>query len=334
MSELLRPALRLPRQSSFRWRRCRPTVEIVIGGDQQAAGSPGLKTIHMTPDTQGTSNMTYPKFQHWVPNFYLKKFASKPTLNTKTPKVFVIDKTGEMVSARLMSTKKICGKGYLNSPVTEDGNRDFSLEMYFSKIESDAASYWDEISEGTFPFDEHSHRRRLSEFIAALHLRNKFISDAIVETMRLRDLLFGGPKHATENGENTEIRPFEKELDPTDPGRFFAQSTKRDLPRVTTIFSNYEWALVRFDEEIITSDRPVTFETPGSRPGGPGNKTASAVVPISPVSALLMFPPQKEHANAPTRVGDVSNQSAAINSLVYRKAARFVLSRSGTVSHI
>ena len=277
--------------------------------------------------------MNSPKFQHWVPNFYLKKFASESTHDKKSPKIFVIDKTGTMESPRLMSTKRICGKRYLNSPVTKKGNRDFSLETYFSEIESDAASYWNEVGEGTFPFDEHTQRHRLSEFIAALHLRNKFVSDAIAEAMRLRDLLFGGPKRTSKTGDAAEIMPFDKEPDPTDPGRFFAQSTKRDIPRITRIFSNYDWALVRFDEEIVTSDRPVTFETPGSRPGGPGNKIASAVVPISPDAALLMFPTKNGKPEA-TKIGDVSNESAALNSLVYRKAERFVLSRSGAANYI
>lgn len=271
--------------------------------------------------------MAIPKFQHWVPAFYLRRFASESTLSTKTPKVFVIDKAGEMESPRLMSTRKICGKRYINSPVTKEGARDPSLETYFSKIETEAACYWDDIAEGIFPFDECSQRNRLSEFLAALHLRNKGVSDTIAEIMRLRDSLFGGPQHTTEDGEKAAIRPFENKLDPTDSGRFFAQSTKQNIPRVTRIFSNYQWALVRFDKEIVTSDRPVTFDTPGTRPSGPGNRTASAVVPISPISALLMFPSTNRKPEA-TKVGGVSDTSTALNSLVYRKAERFVISRS------
>jgi len=233
-----------------------------------------------------------------------------------------------MQSPRLISTKKVCAKQYLNTPVNEKGERDFSLEDYFQKIENEAASYWSDIEATSFPFDDPVSRKKLSEFLAALHLRNKFVSDMYRKLTDSIEQFLNGSSNA-EEGRSRPTDPKDAVIDPIDPDQYFAQSTQRDIPRITEMFFEYHWTIIKLENVLVTSDRPVTFDTPGSRPGGPGNKGATAVVPISPHIALVMDSATGNKES--TKVCAASNISARLNELIIRKADRFVLACSSAL---
>jgi len=114
-----------------------------------------------------------PKVQHWVPRFYLKQFATEETRNSSNPKVWVINKDKNPSEPELVTTRRICGQRFLYTPEGTDGSRDWSLEEYMSRLESNAAEYWGPLSGAQLDLSEPEVRSRVAEFLAALHLRNK-----------------------------------------------------------------------------------------------------------------------------------------------------------------
>ena len=227
-----------------------------------------------------------PKIQHWVPRFYLKHFSTKETRSTPNPKVWVINKEKSLSEPELVTTRRICGQRFLYTPEGNDGSRDWSLEEYFSGLESSAAEYWDALSSVQLDLSEPEVRSRVAEFLAALHLRNKFVFDLYKGIMEKRDALFGGPRPTQQiaREEANDDRP-----DLTNPGKIFAQSTRDGIPRIQKAFVSYRWVILKCEQNVlVTSDVPVTFIDSIPRRSGPGSKDAKAVFPVSPSTLLYM----------------------------------------------
>ncbi len=265
-----------------------------------------------------------PKRQHWVPKFYLKYFATNGTRDSANPKVYVFDKKSEKPKPRLTSTTSICGQRYLYSPQDKDGNRDWAFEEYLGGMENEAAGYWDDLSKGQFDLVDPGNRRKLAEFLAALHLRNKLLFDLCKSIMENRNALFGGPKLAERP---KHLEPHEEASDPTHPGRFFVQSTRNNIPRITQTFLSYHWMTLRCDQNILlTSDAPVTFINSLHRRSGPGSKNAKAIFPISPKSLLYM---ENDSGSSGVVNGEADSKLLGqMNPWIITWAERFVIADS------
>jgi hypothetical protein len=80
--------------------------------------------------------MNQPVNQHWVPQFYLKYFATPDTQQTKNPKTWIFSKDEEDGDPKLTNIRNICAKRFLYSPPDKDGQREWELETRLSDIES------------------------------------------------------------------------------------------------------------------------------------------------------------------------------------------------------
>lgn len=262
-----------------------------------------------------------PKNQHWVPRFYLKHFATPETRGGSNPQVWFIDKTKAHSQPELASTKRICGQNYLYTPVSRGGDRDWSFEEYLSRIEGIAAGYWHELATGRLDLSDFDVRSQVAEFLAALHLRNKLVFDLNKGIMEKRDALFGGP---TLDKTHSATEPDEARPDPTHPGRFFVQSTRRNIPRIKKTFFSYRWTLLACKLPVlVTSDAPVTFINSIRRRSGPGSKNAKAVFPISPSTMLYI---ENSDAGPETMCQEVdADYLEGMNPLIEHFAERFVI---------
>ncbi|QKK02848.1 MAG: DUF4238 domain-containing protein [Pseudomonadota bacterium] len=227
-----------------------------------------------------------PQIQHWVPRFYLKHFATEETRRTPNPKVWVINKSKSPSEPELMTTRRICGQRFLYTPEGTDGSRDWSLEEHLSELESQAAEYWEALSRAQLDLSEPTTRSRVAEFLAALHLRNKFVFDLYKGVMETKIALFGETEltQRVAREKNNDDRP-----DPTHAGRFFAQSTKNNIPSVKESFMSFRWTLLKCEQNVlITSDVPVSFIDSLPQRSGPGAKDPKAIFPVSPSTMLYM----------------------------------------------
>lgn len=265
-----------------------------------------------------------PTQQHWVPKFYLKEFAIPATKTQKSPKVCVIDKSGQISEPREMSVAKLCSKKHLYTPLDQDGDRDMTLEEEFSKMESRAAEYWGAFAAGDFGLICREQKTEVSRFLAAMHLRNKRLFDLYTSLMKNRDELIGGPRTEEADGTQRLTLPFEKDPDPTDPGRFFAQSTRQGIAKITDTLISYGWAVFHTDRDIIlTSDTPVTFFNERGGRAGPGSENAHAIFPITP-SSILYMRSDGRGADKPISLGD-HKTIGFFNNQTMACAERFVI---------
>jgi uncharacterized protein DUF4238 len=62
------------------------------------------------------------KHQHWVPQFYLRYFATKETRDSDQPQVWIFSKDHTDSDETLTNVRNVCGKRYLYSPVQPTGN--------------------------------------------------------------------------------------------------------------------------------------------------------------------------------------------------------------------
>ncbi|MBY6204273.1 DUF4238 domain-containing protein [Halomonas denitrificans] len=270
------------------------------------------------------SKKAAPKQQHWVPKFYLKHFAISQTRGTKSPKVCVIDKSGQIPEPRAMSVNTLCSQKHLYTPFDEEGNRDMSLENEFSAMEAEAADYWPSLADGNFALDDNEEKNKVSDFLAALHLRNKRLFDLQSSLMADRDRLFGGAIATGEDGSKRFIEPFEKTPDPTDPGRFFAESTRQGIARISKRLSSFRWTILRArGDQILTSDIPITFFDDHGKATGPGKNRVNAIFPIAPSSILFLKDKEGQDQVAPK----VDSETLGLfNRFTYENASRFVIS--------
>ncbi|UTF59136.1 DUF4238 domain-containing protein [Gilvimarinus sp. DA14] len=262
-----------------------------------------------------------PTIQHWVPRFYLKQFATEETRGTSNPKVWVINKDDSPSEPELVTTRRICGQRFLYTPEGSDGRRDWSLEEYFSGLESGAAEYWEALSSLQLDLSEPEVRSRVAEFLAALHLRNKFVFDLCKGIMEKRDALFGRPRPIQKiaGEEVNDDRP-----DLTNPGKIFAQSTRDGIPRIKKLFESYRWMILKCEKNVLTtSDVPVTFIDSIPRRSGPGSKDAKAVFPVSPSTLLCMVPREGQPETLCGEVDCAFFQD--VNQAIENYAERFVV---------
>lgn len=194
------------------------------------------------------------KNQHWVPQFYLRQFATEDSVGAKTPKVWVWDKSIQSSLETPVSVRNICGQRYLYSPEDTSGSRDPTLESVLGELEGTAAEVWPYLITGEVDLNNQKIRNFLAKFFSILHLRNVSIYRTIDRAMELRDKLYGTPKpeFLASRGET--------DPDPTHSGRFFVHTMLQNMGKFASQLSQKPWmVLVSEEPRFFTSDRPVVF---------------------------------------------------------------------------
>lgn len=246
--------------------------------------------------------MGKPKRQHWVPQFYLRHFATPETRHSKEPKVWIFSK--HVGDPSLTSIKNVAQRRYLYSPKDADGNRLWELEEKFADTESLLNWIWPVLAEGFIdPHGDESMRRGLALFISLLHLRHP---RRLTETERIHARLVRSydlcPKDDYGNPDVREMevngvwRPFDasgwpryKAANAEDKKQMFVDAIRQNAVHSAELLMKKRWSMVFSEDPVfITTDTPVvllhlTHETFGlSTPG------TIVSFPISPTRVLMM----------------------------------------------
>jgi hypothetical protein len=221
-----------------------------------------------------------PKNQHWVPRFYLRYFSTNDSRTTDVPKAYFWDKSKGREGGPT-SIENLCGQRYLYSPLDKAGNRDWGLESYLDRLETKAGAIWPILNEGFPKLTDPEMRDVLSTFIAVMHIRNVNVYRLIDSTIDLRNKLFGELT-------SEELAARSPDLpDLSDSGRFFADTIRNDVPRITAMISQMRWrVLLTESDAFVTSDRPVVFLHPERR-GGLGVSGGFFLFPFGPRRLLV-----------------------------------------------
>ena len=124
------------------------------------------------------------KHQHWVPQFYLRYFATTESRNSEQPQVWIFSKDPADGDETLTNVRNVCGKRFLYTPVQSDGQRSWDLDERLDELESTLGKVWPALTEGYVSLEDASLRNGLALFVAVMHLRNPEVREEIERVAR------------------------------------------------------------------------------------------------------------------------------------------------------
>jgi hypothetical protein len=288
--------------------------------------------------------MSQPIHHHWVPQFYLRRFATPDTATTKNPKVWIFSKDYDDGDPRLMSIRKICGRRYLYSPIGPDGCREWALESKLAGLESTLTEVWSILATGYVDFSQHeSIRKLLALFIAILYLRHP---DTLKESSELHNEIvrawdqFPKKSDGTPAISNIEMDGNMYDLDigdwetfrnwnRNDDHRFFTGLIERDAIFLAELLLKKRWSVVYADRPaFITTDKPVGKQHQSTKRFGFRTEGTIISFPLSPTRLLVLDNMHKEPADQYYPLDE--NIIGSINLMIWRSSSKFMISPRNT----
>ena len=275
------------------------------------------------------------KHQHWVPQFYLRYFATKETRGSDQPQVWIFSKDHTDGDETLTNVRNVCGKRYLYAPVQPDGQRTWDLDERLSELESTLGEVWPALANGYVSLEDAGLRKGLALFVAVMHLRNPEVRKEVERIHAALVRLFeSGPRQpgaveAVEiNGRNHDVsldgwedyRAWGK----NEHDRFFARMVESEAIHIAKLFTSKRWSIVCADADtFITTDKPVGVQHQTREKAGFGTPGAIVTFPLSPKRLLVMDDMHAEPANQYYPLKD--SNAGAFNLTIWRNGSRFMI---------
>lgn len=282
--------------------------------------------------------MNRPKNQHWVPQFYLRHFATPETRDTDHAKAWVFSKEEAAGDETLASIRSICAKRYLYSPINEKGQRTWDLEAHLSTLEHTLGDLWPSLARDYVDISDSSVRKGVSLFVAATHLRHPDTLNVVegihrslvrfYESMPRRpdgtphvdSVEIGGTIHTLDASQWHRYRAWAK----TDHHRFFAHFVRADAIHLAEILLGKRWSIVAAEHEtFITGDKPVSINHQTKAVFGVKTPGVIVTFPVSPTRLLVMDDMHQEPANQYYALK--ATLGGAYNYHIWRTATRFMI---------
>lgn len=278
------------------------------------------------------------KHQHWVPQFYLRYYATPETRGSKRPQVWIFPKDDSDGGEKLTNVRNVCGQRYLYSPTLEAGGRDWTLDDLLNELESGLALFWPALAEDYVALEDPHLRSGIALFLAVTYLRNPEVR---AQTEKLHSMIVeacdSAPKlsDGTPNIEAIEINGtchpistdgWHKYLSwgKTEHDRFFAHLVRSDATRIAEHLVRKRWSIVFADDDtFITTDKPVGLQHETREKFGIETQGTIITFPISPTRILMLDDMHSEPANQyyPLMEGN----GPAFNVTLWRNARRFLI---------
>ena len=278
------------------------------------------------------------KHQHWVPQFYMRYFATLGTRDTKTPQVWIFSKQHEDGDEELTSVRNVCGKRYLYSPRQLDGTRSWALDDKLSDIEALLGVVWPALATDFVDLGDEQIRKALALFVAITHMRHPDVRHAIEEIHgQLVDFYEAAPKlpDGTPNVDSIEITGRPYKFDTSDwrayrnqgkdgHDRAFGEIVQSETGLMAKHLLTKRWSMLCSERDVlVTSDKPVVLRHPTRERYGYGTKDTIVTFPISPSRLLVLDDVPDEPANQYYPL--VESNIGAINMTTWHGAKRFLI---------
>ena len=278
------------------------------------------------------------KHQHWVPQFYLRYFATPESRGTKAPQVWIFSKHDHDGDEQLTHVRNVCGKRYLYTPVDTDGQRRWDLDDRLGDVETLLAQIWPELAEGYVSLNDDSVRKGLSLFIALMHLRNPAVREEVERIhARIIALYEAAARKAdgTPDVKEVEINGQVRELDSSgwhdyrswgkdDHDRFFAHIVQSEAGRIAKMLLSKRWSVVcSQDDAFIATDKPVSLHHLEREKFGFGTPGVMVTFPLGPKRMLIMDDMHHEPASQYYALKDANAPS--FNLTTWRNGSRFMI---------
>lgn len=282
--------------------------------------------------------MNRAKNQHWVPQFYLRYYATLESRDSKRPKVWIFSKHEVDGDEKLTSVRNVCGQRYLYSPLIETGGRDWSLEDLLNELEAGLGSIWPTLVEHFVALDDPHLRRAVALFVAVTHLRNPEVREQVekmhatlVKIYEDAPTLADGTPDIAGIKINGQYYPVSTQgwrrycaWGKDDHDRFFADMLRSEAMHTAQHLMEKRWSVVIADEDtFITTDNPVGLQHKVREKFGIQTKGTIVTFPLSPRRIIVLDDLHSEPANQyyPLAKG----AGAAFNFMLWRNARRFLI---------
>jgi len=284
--------------------------------------------------------MNPPKRHHWVPQFYLKWFATPESAAGKNPQVNIFHrKTGEPLAT---SVRNIAVEKYLYAPLADNGpgERDFSREIDLAELDDLLSQIWPTLACGFADLSSQPLRKGISLYLATLFLRHPYSFARQRESRNeLIQIIERAPKDRDglpdlewiEIGSDKRRVLFDKTQwhtlknnDYNNEHQFFVDMIRTSAIDISEGLMRKRWSMVFMDEPlIVTSDNPFFVMDPDKKRDqilGPGVKL---MFPVSPTRILCfddLNEPRNQYYNVP------SNQAGLYNFMTWVNTDDFLIS--------
>jgi len=249
--------------------------------------------------------MNQPKRHHWVPQFYLRWFATPESANGSNPQVYIFHRdNGE---PQLASTRNIAVKNYLYAPLQdkEAKTRDFSLESDLAEFEGIMSRLWPTLANNFVDLGAPTFRKAIALFLATLFLRHPCTRIRQRESRnQLLQMIDGAPKDlnglpcvsSIQIGADKHLITFDvgtwqamKDADENDLHRVFVDMIRTEAYDIAEALMRKRWSIVFMDEPLfVTSDNPLFVVDPDMKRDQLLGRNAKIMFPISPTRILCL----------------------------------------------
>ena len=278
------------------------------------------------------------KHQHWVPQFYLKYFATPNSLTADLPQVWIFSKEHDGPPEALTSVRNVCGKRYLYSPVQANGERSWDLDEQLDDLESVLGRIWPAVATDFVDLSDITLRKAMALFVSTLHLRHpdmrKQVEKIHGELCTLYDaapkrddgrpavevININGRTHSLDVSDWHSYQNWTKD----DHDRAFAKTLRSEATYLSKILLAKRWSVLLAAKEVfITSDKPVSMHHEQRATYGFGTQGTVVAFPLSPTRVLIFDDLNDEPGNQYYPLAE--NNLANMNMMIWRGASKFLI---------
>ncbi len=278
------------------------------------------------------------KHQHWVPQFYLRYFATPESRDTKTPQVWIFSKESKDGDESLTSVRNVCGKNYLYSPRQLNGSRSWALDDKLNDVETLLGLIWSDLATNFVSLEDEHIRKALALFISIMHMRHPDMRNTVEDLHgELIDFYETASVHpdGTPMIESIEFKNKSYKLDTADwhtyrnhgrdgHDRMFAELVQSEAAFMARHLMTKRWSVLFSSSNVfVTSDKPVVLNHMTKERYGYGTTDTIITFPISPSRVLVMDDLHNEPANQYYRV--LESNIRAINMTTWQGTRRFLI---------
>jgi hypothetical protein len=243
-----------------------------------------------------------PRNQHWLSQFYLRRFAIPGFRRRKNAKIWIWPKDDSEPKEKKIND--VCAAEFLYSHVGTDGNRCYRAERKLGELETLISRFYSRLSDGVPDLQQSQGMKKLfSFFLATLLLRHPDELEGTKETHRRMVAWYETlPKDAQgrpivpEFEKEGQRYPFDnsrweeyRDEDENGMVRMFAETIEKAAVAIAKQVFKKRWAFLCLDEpRLFTSDFPVVVKHPEKKIFGVGTPGVHMFFALSPMRMLHM----------------------------------------------
>jgi hypothetical protein len=282
--------------------------------------------------------MTRPKHQHWVPQLYLRQFATPETKTEEEAQIWIFSKDGADGEEKLTNIRNVCGKRFLYTPLDEKGKRIWLLDEKITEFEATMGSIWPQIACEFIDLSIPAIRKGISLFVSLMHLRNPEYRRSVENHYRkiveyyksmpirsdgcpdIKSIEINGNIYDLDTSDWHEYCSWRK----NDHDRFFAQMIETLARNIAELMLRKRWSIVYSDQDVfITSDNPVVLKHQTKDTFGFGVPDTLILFPLSPKRLLVMDDLRSEPANQYYPL--MQSNRGVFNHVIWSNCNRFMI---------